>query len=553
MTFTKLQIARALGSNDTAAVTGALYEIALAGEAIAAEMGYADFVAKMLQSPQPEVVAGAVAALGAMGSIGAQYIGSIAPLLTHPAAAVRASACKALGSFSDAAGDFALKLSAIVADDPEAYVKAAAIPVLASTGMETKVIANALNSSSPVVAGAACEALGLLGELSEEDAKKKLKEPSTCLSALKALESMGSKAYVSCLEDVVTLGLASKDMAYRLPAVEIVGSLAEAAMLPNVLKHLQGAIIHSESAGVRAAGALAFASIGPMFKEFQSSMTSEGTDCHDFFADAAEDTQSLSLVQGTVARRPAASLRKPKCAALYAIGRIKSPEPITLGKVGDSLNDTDWEVRLSAVETISALGRKAQSLTPLVANLLSDVASPVRAKALLCVGTSKGDDYYESVVEALQDPIPAVREAAAMALSTLGTSASDSAPAVYKLFNDKASSVRATAIRCIASMGDVGCNYAPVIATMMSEDDLSVRIAAIEALGGMGSEGAAFAEDISEHLYLGAAAEKASAQMTLAKLGVKIQVATAPLTVEKSASAPNYAAILAAERAKMGL
>jgi HEAT repeat protein len=546
MTFTKLQIARALGSNDTAAVTGALYEIALAGEAIAAEMGYADFVAKMLQSPQPEVVAGSVAALGAMGSIGAQYIGSIAPLLTHPAAAVRAAACKALGSFGDAAGDFALKLSAIVADDPEAFVKAAAIPVLASTGMETKVIANALNNSSPVVAEAACEALGLLGELSEEDAKKKLNSSSTCLSALKALASMGSKAYVSCLEDVVTLGLASKDMIYRVPAVDIIGSLAEAALLPPVMEKIQASCLKSESAGVRAAGALALASMGPMCVDLQELLI-------DCFADAAEDNRSLSLVLGTVARRPTASMRKPKCAALYAIGRIKSPTPAILSKVGDCLNDTDWEVRLSAVETISCLGRKAQRLTPLVANLLSDVASPVRAKALLCVGTSKGDDYYESVVEALQDPIPAVREAAAMALSTLGTSASDSAPAVYKLFNDKASSVRSTAIRCIASMGDVGANYAPVIATMMNEEDLEVRIAAIEALGSMGSEGAAFAEDISEHLYLGAAAEKASAQMTLAKLGVKIQVAMAPLTVEKPTSAPNYAAILAAERAKMGL
>jgi len=547
MTFTKLQIARALGSTDSATVTAALYEVAAAGESAAAEMGYADYVAKFLQKSQMEVVAAAVTALGSMGSIGVQYIGSIAPLLSHPGAAVRAATCKALGSFGNAAEDFAYKLSAIVEEDEDS-VKVAAIPVLASLGLESQVIAKALKSESSVVAGVACEALGLLRSLSEDDARKKLNDSRTCLSALKALVLMEEQAFVSSLEDVVTLGLASKDASYRAQAVQIVGNLAEAAVLPPVMDKIQASCLKSEDAGVRAAGALALAALGPTCAESKDVLL-------DFFSDIAEDNLNLPLVLGTVATRPTAAVRKPKCAALYAIGKIKSVTPELLSKIGDCLNDKDWEVRLGAVETVSCLGRKAQRLVPLVATLVTDVAHPVRAKALLCLGTSKGEDYCESIVEAMQDPIPSVREAAATALSTLGMSAIDSAPEVFKLFNDRASSVRATAIRCVASMGDVGSSYAPVIATMMNEEDLLVRIAAIEALGSMGEDGAAFAEDISEHLYVGVPAECAAAQMTLAKLGVKMLVNTAPQAdlEEKVTPAPNYAAILAAERAKMGL
>lgn len=101
-------------------------------------------------------------------------------------------------------------------------------------------------------------------------------------------------------------------------------------------------------------------------------------------------------------------------------------------------------------------------------------------------------------------------------------------------------------------MGEFGQNYAPVIATMMNEEDAGVRVAAIEALGSMGATGAAFLEDIGDHLYLGAPAERSAAKIAMAKLGFVPTEAAAPTQVSED-KPTLYASILAAERAKMGL
>jgi HEAT repeat protein len=551
MGLTKLQIARALKSSDPAAVTATLQEIAAAGEAVAAELGYVDFVAQMLDKQEAEVVAAAALALGAMGSIGTPYASAIGALLRHPSAEVRAASCKALGAFGDSADDYSDSLRALVADDPEAFVKTAAIPVLAARGFHSatcEVIQKALDNT-PAVAETALEALAALGKLSEETLRKQL-QGSHLLYALRALAVLKQQAFVSCLDEVVSRGLANEDAACRAPAVEIIGNLAEAAVLPNIMDKIQAECLKSSVIGVRVAAALAFASMGTVCKGLDSLLM-------DLFLDSGEDAGALTAVVGGTARRPPAPERKPKCAALYALGRMKGGSPEVLDKIRDCFNDTDWEVRLCAVEAATCLGRKAQSLIPAVAELLSDVAYPVRAKVLLCLGSSRDITYCADIVEALKDTAPSVREAAATALSTIGEEASDYAPQVYRLFNDKSSAVRATAIRCIASMCAMALNYAPVIGQMMNEEDTAVRIAAIEALSGMGADGAAFAEDIAEHIYFGAPAERNSAQLALAKLGIRTPAVYggAPMLEPESAPAPSlsYAAILAAERAKMGL
>jgi len=546
--FTQMEVARALAKTDAPSLIITLHEIALAGEAVAAEMGYADFVAKLLARPEPEIVAAAIAALGGMRSIGAHLAGPIAEhFLQHPNASVRVAACQALGSFGAASQDFTFKLSMVLKDDPEACVKAAVIPVLVGLGADIDAIQAALASASPEVACAACEALGMLGELSEEAVSAKLADAATSLSALKALASMGQKAYVSCLDGVVAKGLKSEDAVCREQAIAIIKNLAEAAVVEPTLARIKECLT-SPVVGVRAAGALAFAAMGP-------TAASHVAELDVLFIDADEDTSGLSLVIGTGAKRAAAHCRKPKCAALYAIGRIRAPSSVSAKAVANlkstCIDDVDWEVRLCALEMLACF-RKARHLSSTVADLLSDKAYPVRAKALICLGIWSSTEHCDDIVAALQDTAPHVRGAAATALSMLGAVAHEYSHEVYKLFNDKSSSVRATAVKSLASMGDVGQLYAPVIATMMNEEDVAVRISAIEALGGMGVNGAAFLEDIGDHLYIGLPDERSAAQIAMGRLGFLPADAAAPAQVVQDKPA-SYASILAAERAKMGL
>jgi len=548
MAFTQLEVARALATTDMPSLITTLRGIAAAGEGVAAEMGYADYVAKFVGHQDPEVRAAAIDALGGMGSIGAAYAGTVADQLTHTSCAVRVAACQALGNFGADAENFTFRLSSLVAEDLEARVQAAAIPVLAGLGSNVEVIKTALESDHAEVAGAACEALGALGELSQESVTEKLASAPTSLSALRALSAMGQKAYVSCLDEVVARGLKNQDAAFRAEAITIIGNLAEAAVLDPTCGEIKECVT-SPITGVRAAAALAFAAMGETAAAHVGVLDA-------LLIDADEDTSGLSLVIGTGARRAPAHCRKPKCAALFAIGRMRalsSLSPNSLALLKSSFNDTDWEVRLCLLEMLACF-RKARHFRSAVANLLDDKAFPVRAKAIACLGNWSSGENCGDIVNALKDTAPDVREAAATALSMLGEVAHDYSHEVYKLFNDKSAAVRCTAIKCLASMGDLGQNYAPVIATMMNEDDVGVRVAAIEALGGMGVNGAAFLEDIGDHLYLGAAAERSAAQMAMAKLGFvpaeAVQAAPTHVSDDKPA---HYATFLAAERAKMGL
>jgi len=564
MVFSQIEVAKALASSHQPSLVVTLHEIAQAGEAVAAEMGYADFVAKFVGSNEAEVVAAAIAAMGGMGSIGAAYAGTVAEQLTHRSPAVRVAACQALGSFGEAAGDFTFKLSSLVSDDSEASVKAAAIPVLAALASDVDVIKTALKSSSSEVAGAACEALGWLGEISEEDLTANLADATTSLSALKALSSMGQKAYVSCLNEVVEKGLKNPVAANREQAIAVIGNLQQAALLEPTLGQILDCC-NSPVVAVRVASALALAAMGEsvaaMGEEAAGGVNTPLGVLQGLLVDADEDTSGLALVVGTAARRPTARCRKPKCAAIYAIGRMRGLWSLRSKDINDWLNDADWEVRLCTLEMLACF-RKVSSrkggdvtvvgLKSVVVNLLCDSAYPVRAKAIACLGIWHAEESCDEIVSALQDTAPDVREAAATALSMLGECAHEHCHEVFKLFNDKSACCRATAIKCLASMGELGQNYAPVIATMMNEDDLGVRIAAIEALGSMGPTGAAFSEDIGDHLYLGAPAERSAAKLAMAKLGQVPAEVTAPTQLPEDKPAL-YASILAAERAKMGL
>lgn len=456
MAFTQLEVAKALASTDTASLVITLHEIAAAGEAAAAEMGYADRVASFARKNQPEVVAAAITALGGMGSIGALYARTIGDQLEHPNASVQVAACKALGNLEEVAEDFTFKLAQKVREAHQAAcVRAAAI--MALTEDFEQAITACLDDRDAEVRGAACEKLGRLGTVSEKHVASMLNDRATSLSALKALASLGQKAHVACLNDVVEKGLKSEDAACREQAVAIIGNLQEAALDdPTFGKILD--CRNSPNVSVRIALGLALAAMGQavaaMGDEAAGGANTPLGSLETLFMDADEDTSRLSLVAGTGARRAPPHHRKPKCAAIYAIGRMRGLWSLKSASVESWLTDADWEVRLCALEMLGSFrkvsGRKGGDLSvdrlkPIVADLLNDSAYPVRAKAIMCLGIWSCEEHCDDIVGALKDSAPDVREAAATALSMLGDVAQDYCHEVFKLFNDKSATCRATA------------------------------------------------------------------------------------------------------------
>merc|ERR1712048_100438 len=67
-----------------------------------------------------------------------------------------------------------------------------------------------------------------------------------------------------------------------------------------------------------------------------------------------EDASWLATAVGGGGSRPPAAMRKTKCAAIRALGMLGDESHAT--GIADCTADSDWEVRLAAVEALGHLG-----------------------------------------------------------------------------------------------------------------------------------------------------------------------------------------------------
>jgi len=322
---------------------------------------------------------------------------------------------------------------------------------------------------------------------------KMLKKPSTSWSALQALVDMGYQAPVEALETVITTGLTKDDGSYREMAVTIVGNLTEAAVREPYLGSLKSILSHS-SPGARAAAGMAFGTMG-------AAAAGQADLLLPLLSDGGEETAGPHVAQvvGTAAKRQTAESRLPKAAGLWALGQLKASQHVQ--QIGDCINDKNWEVRLTALNAIGALGRDAKEQSQQVAAQLTDPAFPVRASAAHALGQMGAEEQAEDLVQALTDHSHSVRLSAVLALAELGDAAWSYSNDVFKLVQDPMVPVQAAAVRCLSLMGDIGCNYAGVLATLLNRDDPELRAEVLDALGRMGNFGASFVDDVAECLY----------------------------------------------------
>lgn len=561
MAFTKADVGRALMAKDVPSLVSGLAWIGDAGEGPALDMGYTDAVAKFMSHTDSKVVVAALGALGSMGMAGETFADAIKVYLSNSEPTVRAAAAKALGSLGSASMEFASDLATVAAEDSMASVKVAAITALGNIGAESAegALKTALKDSKVEVSCAAAEALGKMCLLTDGAALIKMLEkpgPSR-YSALAAIASMGIEAPMECLEAVVTSGLGDKDGILRKMAVSIIAEFAEIAILDPVFSKIKG-LLSSNEVGVRAAAAVAFAAMGEAAAPQSFALL-------PLLEDAAEDKggPEMALVMGTGAKRPAPTYRLPKCGAIYALGCMKVAS--NLDKIVDCLNDTNWEVRLCALEAIASFGSSASVLAEEVGALLEDTAFPVRAAAATTLGSIGAAGSVEKLAEALKDKAHSVRLAALLAMIDIGEPSCDYSHQVFGLIKDKAPPVRQAAVRCLSFMGETGQNYAGVVALLLNDEDAEMRAEVVEALGRMGPAGAGFAEDVAEKLYDPTAMVVEAAGRSLMEMGPagrKYLYATEDYIVSEGASegrtlppakvSKAYLSDLEKERAKLG-
>jgi HEAT repeat protein len=471
-----------------------LDQIATVGEAQASAQGYATIVVKGLTLANPAVVSACIRTLGKFGAAGADYASQIALHLGDDDSAIQIAALEALGNFGDVAREFTPKAAMRVANSDDIAVKVAAITMLGNVGAdeETPRLNSLLADSNDELACAACDALSKMGmmQTNVDILGKMLRKPSTCYSAVAALMDMGTKAPVELLESVLTEGLGSADGSLRELAVAVVGNLADAAVQDPYLKTLKSLLSNSKP-GVRAAAATAMGLLG-------ARASTELSALEPLLKDDAEDTfgPQSAQVLGTMARRSAANYRIPKAAALATLGKMKAAQ--SLDKTVACLTDPNWEVRLAAVEAVTAYGADAKDEAEAIAGALQDSAFPVRAAAASALGILCIENHLPELTEALADQSHSVRLSAVLALAEFGEAAWGCSHDIFKLLQDPVVQVQAAAARCLSLLGETGGNYAGVLATLLKQAEPELRAEICDALGRMGRFGAAFAEDVAE-------------------------------------------------------
>jgi HEAT repeat protein len=528
--LTRKNVLLALASQEKDSVLTTLTTMQAAGEEMIIFLNVEDRVGNLLGHQDADVRAQACIVMGLSGKKAVDYGEWISPMAGDPTPAVRAAVCTCFGDMSaelskrDPSNAFLNQIMPGLTQEP--VVKVAAIKALAKVGGSDnfEAILKMMDDSASSVVAAAIEALGSLASQSTElmslwteatmtsQYKSCLASPNTKNSALASMEKMGPKVPDSLLGSMAAC-LGEADCTTRALAVAAVGAVGAKVFESKESLGKLKELLKSDSAGVRAATGQAFALGG-------KAATPYAEDVAALLTDDDEDETCLIMQVGLASKRYPSALRRPKCAALSALGRIGEESHAT--KVSDALGDSNWEVRLAAAEALGLMGAKAKKAVSPLLNLLEDDAYPVRAMACSALGEIKDESAVPRLIEAFEDSSYSVRAAAVTALGQVGEAAEEYTHDVFKLLNDSVGFVRSAAVKTLAKLGEQGANYACVVATLLYDDDPDLRVAVLEALGGMGSQGAMLADEISDMVDDPSPAVKQAAVSALESMGYQM-------------------------------
>eukprot|EP00421_Protoceratium_reticulatum_P036145 CAMPEP_0168458842 /NCGR_PEP_ID=MMETSP0228-20121227/52598_1 /TAXON_ID=133427 /ORGANISM="Protoceratium reticulatum, Strain CCCM 535 (=CCMP 1889)" /LENGTH=549 /DNA_ID=CAMNT_0008473979 /DNA_START=69 /DNA_END=1718 /DNA_ORIENTATION=+ len=497
------------GDDDPAKICDVLALAARAHESTHDEPDYAWDIATYLNHPSAVVQREACLALLNMRQAGAPHIGRVHALLRSDDMLVRSAAAEALGAIGPRGTGEATRLGIAELLGDQVLVRCAALKAIGLLGDVSLLdrVVKCLSDTSQQVAAASCLSLGLMGaRISQEHVDllaQRLDEASTRPAALEALAALGEDVAGRHSDRVVSQCLPDPDVLTRERAILAIGSFAgsvagDEGLMERIVEQLR-----SQEPFGRCAAALALGHLGlPALARAQSVAA--------LLEDSGEDKTGLALqVSGAFMRQPAA-MKKPRCAALTALGMMgkawaeqagDSDEWEFESKIEVMLRDEDWEVRACALGAVLEMGEKSKVDVDIVAELLEDETHRVRMRACNVLGVLKAADKVEQLSDLFDDSAPSVRAAALLAVGSIGEDAADHAAKIFKRLSDHVDAVRAAAVRAVGQLGEYGRCFAGVLVEVIQEEhSAEVRKEILEALAQMENYGAAFADEIAEFL-----------------------------------------------------
>ncbi|OLQ08751.1 hypothetical protein AK812_SmicGene7711 [Symbiodinium microadriaticum] len=401
-----------------------------------------------------------------------------------------------------------------MASDPKLQdqeLKVAAITALGQVGgdlTQVPTVAALLTDASVQVQGAACLTLTSLGPFAEEHASTiaaKLEQDGTRLAAAQALERLPGGVLQPYLKDLVSKALCDGDPETRQAAVAAIAKADADRVVSDCSGELVKLLSH-QHAGVRACTAL-------VFRNLKEKGLYGASEVAKLLEDTAEDLSWLPLHMGGVRTREPSERRKPRCAAVVALGAMCSQE--------------HWasmiRVRASTLEALASYSTSDPDLVERIASLLDDDTYAVRSRACYWLGRVAAENQADRLSEMLEDKSQAVRFEAVKALGNLGDAAATYAYDVANLLvSDSSGKVRGAAARALAAQGEHGKPYISAIAMLLMDVDPEARSEACRALGKMGASGLAYSqelEQVAKDYLLHPPEVKAAAKEALEQLG----------------------------------
>mmetsp|Transcript_32768 Transcript_32768/g.59901 ORF Transcript_32768/g.59901 Transcript_32768/m.59901 type:complete len:550 (+) Transcript_32768:68-1717(+) len=495
------KIAKMLSVDSPSILAANLGRIASRGE-LAAMIGCGGMVARCTSSEHPQVVAAAVNALAQMGAV--DHLQEIAECLTSENVDVQAAAAGALGVFGTEAAGYSSALAHAVETSKADRVKTLALHSLGKINASDQMdlVSGLLDNPSPELCAAACLAAGSLAEgldttsasVGEKIASKLSAEgDGRRYAAICALANLGPAITEKYVDIIADKGLSDPDYLTREAAVQALSQVAESigksqSCLSTLARHMA-----SDDAGICAAAVTTLGYVG-------KGAAAHADGVAKLLKDSREDLSWMPLQMGGGGIRPPPAMRKPKCAALIALGAMMSTS--SLSSCCQELSSSDWEVRMAACEALCGMGTAARDFGSDIAALLKDPVFMVKAKACQAIGMLKADEEVDRVVELFDDPSPSVRAEAVTAVGELGSNGASFAGDVYKLLLAPEAGVRAAALGALAAFGDKAKSYASVIVPFLQDEFPEVRRQAYIALAEFGEYGQAFLEEMDENLQL---------------------------------------------------
>jgi HEAT repeat protein len=192
-------------------------------------------------------------------------------------------------------------------------------------------------------------------------------------------------------------------------------------------------------------------------------------------------SQSQTQINSHIQRLKNPQQRSAAIDYLATVGKPAVPALIT------ALQDTDPQVRASALLIIAKIGPNAAQAIPALMRAIDDKDATVRSHAVQAIAKMGKQAYVPYIVVGLDSKNQQERYGAAHILRAMGKDAASAVPALMKKLEDKDAWMRVNVISALGSIGKAATPAVPALVTHLRDTDQTVRHSAAYALGDISS------------------------------------------------------------------